>query len=96
MSDEKKTYNGWSNYETWCVNLWLTNEEESSLELTAIVRDAEDLGQASQIIKEWVEEMLPDLGASFAADLLGAAVGAVNWYEIAENHKEDESEEARA
>lgn len=24
MSDEK--YNGWSNYETWCCNLWLTND----------------------------------------------------------------------
>ncbi len=26
MSDDKK-YNGWTNYETWLVNLWLTNEQ---------------------------------------------------------------------
>ena len=26
---ERKTYNGWTNYETWAVNLWLTNEEWS-------------------------------------------------------------------
>jgi hypothetical protein len=25
MSDA--TYNGWTNYPTWCVHLWLTNEE---------------------------------------------------------------------
>jgi len=25
MSDEK--YNGWSNWETWCVKLWLDNSE---------------------------------------------------------------------
>lgn len=24
-----KTYNGWTNYETWCMNLWLSNEEPS-------------------------------------------------------------------
>jgi hypothetical protein len=27
MSD--KTYNGWTNYETWVVNLWMDNEEGS-------------------------------------------------------------------
>jgi len=26
---ERKEYNGWTNYETWCVNLWLTNEQGS-------------------------------------------------------------------
>lgn len=25
------TYNGWTNYETWNVNLWLNNEEQSYL-----------------------------------------------------------------
>jgi hypothetical protein len=30
MSSNDK-YNGWSNYETWCVHLWLTNEESSYL-----------------------------------------------------------------
>ncbi len=29
MNDEAKNYNGWKNYETWCVHLWLTNEEGS-------------------------------------------------------------------
>ena len=28
-SDERKRYNGWENYETWTVSLWLDNEEPS-------------------------------------------------------------------
>lgn len=34
--------------------------------------------------KTWVtDDLAPDLGASFAADLLGYALGEVDWQEIA-------------
>jgi hypothetical protein len=26
---ERKEYNGWTNYETWCVNLWMSNDQGS-------------------------------------------------------------------
>jgi hypothetical protein len=29
MSDEAKRYNGYANYETWCVTLWLENDQGS-------------------------------------------------------------------
>jgi len=28
-TDSERTYNGWTNYETWAVALWLDNEEET-------------------------------------------------------------------
>ena len=87
----EQTYNGWTNYETWCVKLWLDNEQSSSYamdEMAAEFRDEEPyrLGQA---ISEYVYDSLPDLGASMWADLLGSALDAVNWREIAEAYLED-------
>lgn len=105
MSDK---YNGWTNYETWNVALWIGNEQGTSEEAERItnqcVKDAPYASQVPKIwtaqeaakltladaLKEWVEsDMIPDLGASMAADLLGAAMSEVNWQEIAENYLDD-------
>jgi hypothetical protein len=34
-----KEYNGWPNYETWCVNLWLTNEEATNDQGDILVKE---------------------------------------------------------
>lgn len=85
------SYNGWNNYETWNVALWIDNDQGSqewAQELTQEYRhdDAWKLGQA---LKESLEEMMPDLGASMWTDLLGAAWSEVDWTEIAEHYLED-------
>jgi hypothetical protein len=90
-------YNGWSNYETWNVNLWLDNDQGSYDEKRDIIRRADDKNEAAETLKSWVNEMAPDLGASMFADLLGAALSEVDWYEIVEAdwdelHEEDEDE----
>ena len=90
------TYNGWTNYETWNVKLWLDNEEGSQREVARMARrsaSAYDLGQA---LRDMVTEDAPDLGASMYADLLGAALSEVNWLEIAEAYREDEEIETEA
>jgi len=100
----EKTYNGWTNYETWCTSLWLDNEEHTyrycrevahdNCELQFIDNTEDEKLQAvidtEGTIKDFVEsELIPDLGASLAADLLGAAVSEVNWREIAEHYVDD-------
>jgi len=97
------TYNGWKNYPTWAVNLWLSNDEFLYNETRervgwAIGRAAAHCAVADGVwtaeqgrrfvladdLKQWVtEELAPDLGATFAADLLGYAFGEVDWNEIA-------------
>lgn len=43
----------------------------------------------SDRLKSEFEESMPELGASFWADILGAALSEVNWHEIAEHLIED-------
>lgn len=106
MTDE--TYNGWTNYPTWAVNLWLSNDE--GLYLGARARTSAVLNEehptseywtveesqrfnVADTLKSWVElDLAPDLGASFAADLLGYALGQVDWNEIADAWIETERE----
>jgi hypothetical protein len=104
MGDDT-TYNGWANYPTWCVNLWLANEEplyRETLDLatTAVTVAPTDESVAdgiwtveeaakfrlADVLRDWVtDELAPDLGACFAADLLGWALGCVDWDELAES-----------
>lgn len=87
-------YNGWSNYETWAVALWINNDQGSQEYAYELARQAYDdaeegvephrsKAQLSDSLKDWHEEQMPEVEGVFA-DLLGAALGEVDWYEIAE------------
>lgn len=51
MSNDK-TYNGWTNYETWLVNLWIQNDQALHAALHADVVNADDAWEA----KNWRDE----------------------------------------
>jgi len=79
------TYNGWSNYETWAVNLWLTNDGFDAVKFMDNLRpfDAYQLGKA---IQEYVEDSNPlSEQASLYSDLLNTALHEVDWFEVAEH-----------
>jgi len=72
-------YNGWSNKETWLVNLWLgdmftMDQEEEGIEIT------EDYIESQ--VECFVEQLNPE---GFMADMLNCALGEINYHEIA-NH----------
>ena len=84
------TYNGWTNYETWCVKLWIDNDEGSYLcwldNVKDVLKRADDkdeaIGNLREMLKDEHEESQPEVSGVYA-DLMTAALGSVDWYEIA-------------
>jgi hypothetical protein len=86
----EKGYNGWKNYETWAVALWIDNEERTQNEARAIIREYPARNDAAQEFKEWIEAGNPLANASsLFSDLLGAALSEVDWFEIVEHFSEE-------
>ena len=90
-----KTYNGWTNYETWCVKLEIfdnipINEFDG-------VDDAEpniyDISQHLKNLAEYYVECECPQGGSFARDYALAFLSDVNWYEIADHMVKEYIEE---
>ena len=77
------TYNGWTNYETWRVNLeifdgWETDGQKACPE------------SLQDIAEEFVDMSAED---GLAKDYAMAFLGAVNWFEIAEHINEANDED---
>jgi hypothetical protein len=94
-------YNGWKNYETWNVKLWIDNEESTANYARELARGARECNDnparaLAGTLEELVTDNAPDIPASTYADLLGYALKSVDWYEIAEAYLSDLEEEARA
>lgn len=90
MSDQ---YNGWANYETWAVGMYLDGNHDGEgtyKRVLEVVREVACEGkyQVAQALEEFFTENLPELD-SIAGDLLGAAVSEIDWDELAA-HKYDE------
>lgn len=79
-------YNGWTNRETWVVNLWFTNDECYYEELRSIVKNFDSNEQAGEL-KQYVHWIIDVDDSSMTSDLLSTSLGRVNWYEIAENNR---------
>jgi hypothetical protein len=96
-------YNGWTNYETWCVNLWIDNEESAQEYWRERAADClsntdSDLDAISALCNEMeyvATEECPEI-KGFHGDLLRAALSEVNWHEIARHYIEAVKEESNA
>lgn len=94
MSDQNSTYNGWTNYPTWNVALWMDNDpglQEYIQEMTgvAIEQSQDNPNEAEGFLADRLKDFFRDevnplvYQASMWSDLMGYVLGLVNWEEIA-------------
>ena len=89
-----KEYNGYTNYETWCINLWIDNDQGLYDEVRSLAHESKSPYELANMIKDLVEELNPVQDASMFGDLMQSAIDNCNFDEIADNiYEELEPEE---
>ena len=93
----KQDYNGWTNKETWLVNVWyMDSMPDYFADCEQFEVDAHELEEAVKYISEECEA-LSSLPAGLLSDFINTCWGEVNWHELAESLNktlEDMKEEA--
>jgi hypothetical protein len=85
MRDEK--YNGWTNYETWRINLEIIDGTDE------IWKDYKSLKNVAEAMEEYVNEILDQCGKGLALDYARYFISNVDWLEIASHYYEEENED---
>ena len=93
------TYNGWTNYETWRVNLEMLDGmtlEDFGMYITEddVPDDRDEMVDAlSHHLAEYVCEMVEQDAKGFALDLALSFLAKVDWTEIADHIMDDHDAE---
>ena len=77
---KKETYNGWTNYATWLVNLEIFDGLYSDMDGEKVTAES---------CKECADEVLSENGEGLALDYARAFMANVNWQEIADHLNEE-------
>lgn len=75
-------YNGYSNYETWLMSMWLNNDQLTYYMLEEIKAAADSAYAKAVKLEEMVREQYTFEPVGLIADFINAALGRVDWAEI--------------
>ena len=81
-----ETYNGYTNFETWLIALYIDNDAKLNDGINTVY--SPDVYEFSNNLKDFFNDMVYHIGealpgSSLPVDLLNVALSAVNWVEIA-------------
>lgn len=74
------TYNGWTNWETWNVSLWVENDETTYRAMIK-ARPFRTDDEVREFVEEWFPDGTPDMDHE-------DELQAVNWAEVRESFNE--------
>lgn len=87
--NDEERYNGWRNYQTWCVNLWLKNQVEQEWRFRHMARTGTEVYDLAEALQRYTEVLNPlDDQPSLYVDLLINALQAVDWVQISRSFYE--------
>ena len=81
------SYNGWSNYETWVINLWVTGTERYYSELCRIISSDGNLYDKAEALEDWLRFEYDGEHSSVWADLVNHSLAKLNWCEVIDNNQ---------
>lgn len=90
MNTDDNSYNGWCNYETWSIALYIDNDEPTYNKARKIANSSyieyEKMNQMKELVYNYLEF---DSANNFQQQLLQSALENVDYKEIIKHYKEE-------
>jgi len=85
MREREEGYNGWTNWETWSLFNWMTNDRYIQEYWLDVARECgEDTAFLANVLCEKYAEAMPEVSGMWM-DLLTSSFQEIYWFEIAES-----------
>ena len=90
----QKTYNGWKNYETWSIALFIDNEEEWYHHVRMLIEANSKANETQydlmQDIKAFIEDnLLTSNLTPYQEQCINTFISECDWKEVIEHYKEE-------
>lgn len=79
----QENYNGWTNYPTWAMYLWLTNDYNDYTTVRYLMLESEDVFEFASELEDRFGDYKDYHNVGVCADLLSWTFEQINWQEIA-------------